>query len=96
MIGAKYDSMNPLEMKEMSTLVQNGEYLYCPIGSHLALWDDQEVFMDGVIVIHSTLRHLFLPSAVFFEGFIRILQLFDFSLLKQSNNSRYKSVFPPT
>ena len=49
MVGAKYDSMNPEEMKEMSTLVQNGEYLYCPNGSHLALWDDQEVYMNGVI-----------------------------------------------
>ncbi|MFT4679847.1 MAG: proline iminopeptidase [Flavobacteriales bacterium] len=48
-VGAKYDSMNPEEMKEMASLVQNGEYLYCPNGSHLALWDDQEVFMNGVI-----------------------------------------------
>jgi proline iminopeptidase len=48
-VGAKYDSMNPEEMKEMASLVQHGEYLYCPDGSHLALWDDQQVFMDGVI-----------------------------------------------
>lgn len=48
-VGAKYDTMNPEEMEEMSTLVQNGRYLYCPNGSHLAMWDDQQVFMDGVI-----------------------------------------------
>ncbi|MCB0761271.1 MAG: proline iminopeptidase-family hydrolase [Flavobacteriales bacterium] len=48
-VGARYDSMNPEEMKEMASLVQHGEYLYCPNGSHLALWDDQQVFMDGVI-----------------------------------------------
>ncbi|WP_202915979.1 alpha/beta hydrolase family protein [Pontibacter pamirensis] len=48
-VGAKYDTMNPEEMKEMSQLVQNGQYLYCPNGSHLAMWDDQQVFMDGVI-----------------------------------------------
>jgi len=48
-VGAKYDTMNPEEMEEMSKLVQNGRYLYCPNGSHLAMWDDQEVFMDGVI-----------------------------------------------
>ncbi|MGB0368413.1 MAG: proline iminopeptidase-family hydrolase [Flavobacteriales bacterium] len=54
MVGAEYDSMNPDEMKEMATLVQNGESLHCPNGSHLALWDDQEVFMEGVITfIHS-------------------------------------------
>lgn len=49
MVGAKYDTMNPAEMEEMSTLVQNGDYLYCPNGSHLAMWDDQEHFMAGVI-----------------------------------------------
>jgi len=48
-VGAKYDTMNPEEMKEMSQLVQNGLYLYCPNGSHLAMWDDQQVFMNGVI-----------------------------------------------
>lgn len=48
-VGAKYDTMNPEEMDEMSKLVQNGRYLYCPNGSHLAMWDDQEAFMEGVI-----------------------------------------------
>jgi proline iminopeptidase len=48
-VGAKYDTMNPEEMEEMSNLVQNGRYLYCANGSHLAMWDDQKVFMDGVI-----------------------------------------------
>ena len=49
MVGAAHDTMNPKEMEEMSTLVQNGRYLFCPNGSHLAMWDDQEVFMNGVI-----------------------------------------------
>lgn len=48
-VGAEHDTMNPEEMEEMSTLVQDGTYLHCPNGSHLALWDDQEVFMNGVI-----------------------------------------------
>lgn len=48
MVGAKYDSMNPEEMEEMSHLVQNGQYLHCE-GSHLSMWDDQERFMNGVI-----------------------------------------------
>lgn len=48
-VGAKYDTMNPEEMEEMSRLVQNGRYLYCPNGSHLAMWDDQKAFMTGVI-----------------------------------------------
>ncbi len=49
MIGAKYDSMNPAEMEEMSKLVKNGKYLYCANGSHLAMWDEQEFYMKGVI-----------------------------------------------
>jgi proline iminopeptidase len=49
MIGAKHDTMDPKAMEEQSKLVQKGRYLYCPNGSHLAMWDDQEVFMGGVI-----------------------------------------------
>ena len=49
MIGAKYDSMDPKAMEEQSKLVKKGRYLYCPNGSHLAMWDDQKVFMNGVI-----------------------------------------------
>ncbi|WP_395627601.1 proline iminopeptidase-family hydrolase [Daejeonella sp.] len=49
MIGAKYDTMDPNAMEEQSKLVQNGSYLYCPNGSHLAMWDDQKIYMDGVI-----------------------------------------------
>ena len=49
MIGAKYDTMDPKAMEEQSKMVQKGRYLYCPNGSHLAMWDDQRVFMTGVI-----------------------------------------------
>ncbi len=49
MIGAKHDTMDPKAMEEQSKMVQKGRYLYCPNGSHLAMWDDQQVFMSGVI-----------------------------------------------
>jgi proline iminopeptidase len=49
MIGAKHDTMDPKAMEEQSKLVQHGRYLYCPNGSHLSMWDDQQVFMKGVI-----------------------------------------------
>jgi proline iminopeptidase len=49
MIGARHDTMDPKAMEEQSKLVQKGRYLYCPDGSHLAMWDDQKVFMTGVI-----------------------------------------------
>lgn len=48
-VGAKYDTMDPAHMEWMSKQVQNGKYLYCPNGSHLSMWDDQQIFMDGVI-----------------------------------------------
>lgn len=48
-VGAKHDTMDPEHMKWMSTQFTKGRYLYCPNGSHLAMWDDQKTFMDGVI-----------------------------------------------
>lgn len=48
-VGAKFDTMDPEHMKWMSTQVQNGAYLYCPEGSHLAMWDDQQHFYPGII-----------------------------------------------
>ncbi|MGC4038926.1 MAG: proline-specific peptidase family protein [Chitinophagaceae bacterium] len=49
MVGAKFDTMDPKAMEEQSKMVQKGRYLYCPNGSHLAMWDDQKTFMDGVV-----------------------------------------------
>lgn len=48
MIGARYDTMDPRAMEEQSRMVKKGRYLYCPNGSHLSMWDDQQVFMSGV------------------------------------------------
>ena len=49
MIGAKHDTMDPAAMEEQSKMVPRGRFLYCPNGSHLSMWDDQQVFMNGVI-----------------------------------------------
>jgi len=49
MIGAQYDTMDPKAMEKQSKMVKRGRYLYCPNGSHLSMWDDQKVFMNGVI-----------------------------------------------
>ncbi|MEE4260437.1 MAG: proline iminopeptidase-family hydrolase [Bacteroidales bacterium] len=48
-IGAKYDTMDPEHMKWMASEVQHGRYLYCPEGSHLAMYDDQETYFEGLI-----------------------------------------------
>lgn len=49
MVGAKFDTMDPEAMKKQSEMVQQGRYLYCPNGSHMCMWDDQEHFFPGVI-----------------------------------------------
>lgn len=48
-IGAGNDTMDPKHMEWMSTRVRKGTYLHCPEGSHMAMWDDQKVYMEGVI-----------------------------------------------
>ena len=48
-IGARYDTMDPTHMEAMSKQLPNGQYLYLPEGSHLALYDDQQRFFDGLI-----------------------------------------------
>ncbi|MFZ1679179.1 MAG: proline iminopeptidase-family hydrolase [Saprospiraceae bacterium] len=48
-IGAKNDTMDPEHMKWMSTQVKNGSFLYCPNGSHMDMYDDQEIYMAGLL-----------------------------------------------
>lgn len=48
-IGARYGTMDPEHMKWMAGELPNGRYLYCPHGSHLALYDDQKVYVTGLI-----------------------------------------------
>jgi proline iminopeptidase len=48
-IGAQYDTMDPKHMEWMATAVQHGRYLHCPNGSHMALYDDQEIYFRGLI-----------------------------------------------
>ena len=48
-IGARYDTMDPKHMEWMAEQVQRSRYLYCPQGSHLAIYDDQRTYMDGLV-----------------------------------------------
>ena len=48
-IGARYNTMDPAHMEMMARRLPHGEYLYCPEGSHLALYDDQEVYFAGLL-----------------------------------------------
>jgi len=41
-IGARHDTMDPAHMEMMAASLPKGRYLYCPDGSHLAMYDDQQ------------------------------------------------------
>ncbi len=48
-IGAAHDTMDPAHMQWISTQVQHGTFLLCPRGSHMAMWDDQATYCQGLI-----------------------------------------------
>jgi proline iminopeptidase len=48
-VGAQYDTMDPEFMKMMSEKLPDGEYLHCPNGSHMAMYDDQQTYFAGII-----------------------------------------------
>jgi proline iminopeptidase len=48
-VGARHDTMDPAFLEKMADQLPKGRFLLCPNGSHLALYDDQKVYMDGVI-----------------------------------------------
>ncbi len=48
-IGATHDEMDPADMRRMATLMPNARSLICPNGSHMAMWDDQAVYFDGLL-----------------------------------------------
>jgi proline iminopeptidase len=48
-IGAQHDTMDPTHMEMMARRLPRGRYLHCPDGSHLAMYDDQQVYFAGLI-----------------------------------------------
>jgi proline iminopeptidase len=48
-IGARYDTMDPEHMNWMAGQVQKGRFLFCSNGSHLAEYDDQQVYFSGLV-----------------------------------------------
>ena len=48
-IGAQYDTMDPEHLEWMAGEMQNGRYLHCPNGSHMAFYDDQQLYFEGLI-----------------------------------------------
>jgi len=48
-IGAQHDTMDPKHMEWMAGALGKGRYLYCPNGSHMAMYDDQKVYFTGLV-----------------------------------------------
>jgi proline iminopeptidase len=48
-IGARYDEMDPEDMKRMAALMPQGTNAFCPNGSHLCMWDDQEIYFHHLL-----------------------------------------------
>ncbi|HUH47481.1 MAG TPA: proline iminopeptidase-family hydrolase [Arenibacter sp.] len=48
-IGGAHDTMDPKHMEWIASEVQQGQYLHCPNGSHLAMYDDAENYFKGLI-----------------------------------------------
>ncbi|MGH8987857.1 MAG: proline iminopeptidase-family hydrolase [Acidimicrobiales bacterium] len=48
-IAARYDTMDPVYLEKMADVLPKGSYLYCPEGSHMAMYDDQEVYFAGLV-----------------------------------------------
>ncbi|MEO8251814.1 MAG: proline iminopeptidase-family hydrolase [Chloroflexota bacterium] len=48
-IGARHDTMDPVHMEAMASRFPHGRYLGCSNGSHLAMWDDAENYVPGLI-----------------------------------------------
>ena len=48
-VGAGYDTMDPKHMEMIAKTVKKGRYLYCPNGSHMAMYDDQKTYFSGLV-----------------------------------------------
>lgn len=48
-IGAEFDTMDPVYMQAMARQLPHGRYLHCPEGAHMAMWDDADHYIPGVL-----------------------------------------------
>jgi proline iminopeptidase len=48
-IGARHDTMDPAYMEMMAGKFPHGTYLLCPNGSHMAMYDDQVTYFNGLL-----------------------------------------------
>ena len=48
-IGARHDTMDPAYMEMMAKKLPQGRYLFCPNAGHLAMYDDPQIYMQGLV-----------------------------------------------
>ena len=48
-MGARHDTMDPAHLVGMAKSLPRGRYHHCPEGSHLAIYDDQAAWFDGLL-----------------------------------------------
>ncbi|MDX5482983.1 MAG: proline iminopeptidase-family hydrolase, partial [Hymenobacteraceae bacterium] len=48
-IGGQHDTMDPEHMAWMADQLPNGRHLHCPEGSHMAMYDDQQRYFEGLV-----------------------------------------------
>lgn len=53
-IGARYDEMDPEDMKKMATMMPNAKSAICENGSHLCMWDAQEYYFKQLLAFLKT------------------------------------------
>ena len=48
-IGARHDTMDPAHMEMLAGQLPSGRFLFCPNGSHMAMYDDQATYFQGLV-----------------------------------------------
>ncbi|TVR00517.1 MAG: alpha/beta fold hydrolase [Desulfovibrionales bacterium] len=56
-VGSRHDTMDPEHMAWMARQIPKSRYLHCPDGSHMALYDDQEVYFGGLVQFILDVEH---------------------------------------
>jgi len=52
--GGAHDTMEPAHMEQVAADLPQGRYLHCADGSHMAMYDDQETCMAGLVEFLTT------------------------------------------
>jgi proline iminopeptidase len=60
-LGATHDTMDPAHLRWMAEQLPRGQYHHSPRGSHLALVDDQETYMAGLLAFLGSLSSASTP-----------------------------------